>query len=378
MGNRHMEKQAPVILLNGSLADSVLRFRGPLISDLISRGYSVHVSAPGLEGAVAADVAALGAMPHNVTLARAGSGLIGDSLYALSLYRLIKAHGVDIVIGYTIKPNIWGSLAARAAGVRSVSMVTGLGFAFIPGPGWKRRLTQWIAHRLYRLATTANSHIVFQNRDDHRDFAAAGCLSPSAAVVIVDGSGVDTQHFAVAALPAEPVFLVIARLLWTKGIREYVEAARIVRARLPDARFLLAGYLDDGPDGASQADLDSWIGEGIEFLGQLADIRPAMATASAYVLPSYREGTPRTVLEAMAMGRPVITTDAPGCRETVRDGVNGFLVPIQSVSDLAEAMIALGSDADLRQQFGAASRQMVEARYAVERVNRQLIDGLAL
>jgi glycosyltransferase involved in cell wall biosynthesis len=177
-------------------------------------------------------------------------------------------------------------------------------------------------------------------------------------------------------LPKAPVFLSIARLLHSKGLEEYAEAAMRVRKSFPGARFLLAGMLDTGPDAIDRAVLDRWIAGGIEYLGHLDDVRPAIADSSVFVLPSWREGTPRTVLEAMSMGRPIITTDAPGCRETTRTGENGFLVPVRDSENLARAMLALAIDEHRREAMGAASRAIAESKYSVTSVNRDLLEKL--
>lgn len=366
------------ILINGSHPQYLVNLRGPLVRDLVARGYRVHVSSPDLEGSYHDEAVKLGAIPHNVPLRRTRVSIWGDIAYHNFLHGLIRETGADFVLNYTIKPNIWGSLAARRAGVRSASMVTGLGFAFIEGRGALRAMTQRIAQRLYRMATNANSHVVFQNPDDLADFVAAGCLGDSAKAVMVNGSGLDLGHYAVAPLPAEPVFLSLARLLRSKGLEEYADAAARVRAEIPEARFLLAGMLDTGPDAVSREELDRWIESGIEYLGHLNDVRPAIAQASAFVLPSWREGTPRTVLEAMSMGRPIVTTDAPGCRETTTNGVNGYLIPVRDSRALAEAMIRLGRDAELRSTMAAESRLIAERKYAVDKVNQDLIEKLGL
>lgn len=366
------------ILLNGSHAHYLYNFRSHLVQAMIERGHTVHVSSPGLIGAFADHFRSLGAHPHDVPLKRTKVSFLGDIAYCHSIRRLIGEERIDFVLNYTIKPNIWGSFAARLAGARSASMVTGLGFAFIDRKGVARLLTQKIAQRLYAIAARANSHVIFQNPDDRDDFIRAGCLSDPRKVIMTNGSGVDLRRYSRQPLPDAPIFLTIARLLYSKGLSELVEAATIVRATVPGSRFLLAGMLDTGPDAVSREQLDAWIASGIEYLGHLDDVRPAIASSAVFVLPSWREGTPRTVLEAMAMGRPIITTDAPGCRETTRDGENGYLVPVQNAEALARAMIDLARDTNRRQQMADASRRVAEEKYDVGKVNARLLDDLGL
>jgi glycosyltransferase involved in cell wall biosynthesis len=196
---------------------------------------------------------------------------------------------------------------------------------------------------------------------------------------VVNGSGVDVTAFAVAPLPTEPHFLLIARLLGDKGVREYAQAAQRTREIYPQARFSLVGWLDENPDSISQAELDSWVREGtLNFLGRLSDVRPALASCSVFVLPSYREGTPRTVLEAMAMGRAVITTDAPGCRETVVNGDNGFLVSVKSVAALTVAMTRFLDDPELAVRMGRRGRYLAEQKYDVHKVNAMMLKEMWL
>src|SRR6185369_10911720 len=197
---------------------------------------------------------------------------------------------------------------------------------------------------------------------------------------VVNGSGIDVDSFAVAPLPPGPQrFLLIARLLGDKGVREYAQAARRVRSLHPAVRFVLVGWIDENPDAIRQSELDVWVADGtVEYLGRLSDVRDAIAACTVYVLPSYREGTPRTVLEAMAMGRAVITTDAPGCRETVIDGQNGFLVPVKSVVALAEAMLKFIDDPSLAPQMGAHSRQVAEEKYDVHKVNALMLNKMGI
>lgn len=365
-------------MLNGSLPQSVLNFRGPLVRDLVAAGHRVTAVAPDITPDLARDIRALGAEPRAIPLQRGGINPLADLRYFASLKSVIAEIGPDLVLNYTIKPNIWGSLAARSAGVRSASMVTGLGYTFIQRETWKQRLVGVISRQLYARATAANEVVVFQNEDDRDDFIAAGCLEDPAKARLVNGSGVDTDHFRPVPLPDQPVFLMIARLLVSKGVREYAQAAiRVLRER-DDCRFLLAGDLDATPDSISAEELAEWRAAGIEHLGWIDDVREALAQASVYVLPSYREGTPRTVLEAAAMGRAAIVTDAPGCRETVVDGETGVMVEPRDVDSLESAMMRFASDPALRAAAGARARSFCESKYAVGKVNRQLMDHLGL
>jgi glycosyltransferase involved in cell wall biosynthesis len=222
--------------------------------------------------------------------------------------------------------------------------------------------------------------VFFQNPDDQQVFRARGILSPNSSSVVVNGSGVDLDKFVfISPLKVKPVFLLIARLIGDKGIREFVQAAQLIQRSYPDCRFLLVGGLDSNPDAISQIELDDWIHNGmVEYLGRLDDVRPAIARASVYVLPSYREGTPRSVLEAMAMGRAIITTDAPGCRETVIDGENGFLVPVKSVDALVDAMTRFIEDPDLAVRMGKRSREIAEEKYDVHKVNAVMLKEMGI
>lgn len=366
------------VLINGSFAPSLINFRGKLIECLISRGHHVFASAPNMTSEVAMQIEALGATPVDVALDRTGSGPISDLRYCLALYRVMRRVRPDVVLNYTIKPNIWGSFAARLAGVRSFSMVTGLGFAFIPGAGMARAVMQGIARTLYRYAAALNERLIFQNPDDMADFATAGCLRHPDRVEFVNGSGVDLDHFRPAPLPGDAHFLMIARLLVTKGVREYAEASLACINKGISARFSLAGFLDEGPDAISEDELQRWVAGGLYFIGQLSDVRGALSDCSVYVLPSYREGTPRTVLEAMAMGRPVIVTDAPGCRETVEHGRNGLTVPVRNTVALAAAMEELARSPDRRALMASESLQLVRTKYDVNEVNGRMAEILGL
>ncbi|MGA0582324.1 MAG: glycosyltransferase family 4 protein [Castellaniella sp.] len=371
------------LLLVGGFAESLLNFRGALIEDLLRAGVEVHVAAPGLsDGVLSQALRDRGAIPHDIPLQRTGMNPASDLLALHGLWRLMRDLRPDVFLGYTIKPVIYGLLAARMAGVkRRYALITGLGYAFLDQPkGLKARVVSGAARGLYRVALLGAHRVFFQNPDDQALFRALGILGKRVESVVVNGSGVDVRHFAQALVPESGVvFLMIARLLGAKGVREYAQASSRLRSEFPSVVFRLAGWIDGGPDSISADELAAWVNQGhVEYLGKLADVRPALRECSVYVLPSYREGTPRTVLEAMAIGRAVVTTDAPGCRETVIDGVNGYLVPVGSGDGLADAMRRFLVEPSLARKMGEQSRRMVEERYDVRRVNAEMLRGMEI
>jgi len=372
----------PVFLLVASFPDSLIKFRGPLIEALWEAGCQVHVAVPGLSGDsdIASRLSELGVQVHDIPLQRTGMNPVKDLSALFALRKLMRKIRADYVLGYTIKPVIYGSLAAWMAGVENrSSLITGLGYAFTGEATGLRKVLRTLIQQLYRFSLSRNLLVFFQNPDDEALFRQLSLLKPAIPSCVVNGSGVDVAEYTVAALPETPSFLLIARLLGDKGVREYAQAAALVKQRFPNVMFRLVGWIDDNPDAISQVELDAWIAAGtVEFLGKLSDVRPAISESSVYVLPSYREGTPRTVLEAMAMGRAVITTDAPGCRETVVDGDNGYLVPVQDVSALAAAMIKLVESPARVAAMGTRSRQMAEDKYDVHKVNAVMLREIGL
>ena len=375
-----MHLSSKFILVTGD-AEYALNFRGPLIAALHGRGFEVHVVAPPLpdDHAVAQRLKVMGVRMHSVLLARTGTNPLADLSTLWNLWRVMRRVRPDYSLGYTVKPVVYGSLAARLAGVKHrFALITGLGYAFQEGRGGRglRRLVQ----QLYALALRQVHKVFFQNPDDESLFRERGIISSSKATVIVNGSGVDLERFALAPLHSAGVrFLLVGRLLGAKGVREYVEAARRVRARHADVRCALVGWIDENPDAILHDELNAWVAEGVvDYLGRMADVRPAIRDCSVFVLPSYREGTPRSVLEAMSMGRPVITTDAPGCRETVVDGVNGFLVPTHSAEALTEAMQRFVDSPALIVSMGAEARRIAEEKYDVHKVNAVMLHEMAI
>ena len=367
-----------------SFAGSLIGFRKPLIVAMLNKGFEVHVAAPELltNSKVMSELTALGVITHDISMQRTGMNPIADLRALLSLWRLMRRIKPHYFLGYTIKPVIYGTLAAWLARVpKRFALITGLGFAFMGEEDGQRSKVRAVVQGLYRTALKRSHTVFFQNPDDEALFRQLNILNPATKSCVVNGSGVDVAQFEVApfSLEKSPRFLLIARLLGDKGVREYVQAALQVKQRYPEAQFDLVGCIDTNPNTITQPELDSWVAAGtVNFLGRLSDVRPAIADCSVYVLPSYREGTPRTVLEAMAMGRAVITTDAPGCRETVVDGDNGFLVPIKDANALAQAMLRFIEKPELMARMGQRSRSIAEEKYDVHKVNAQMLKGMGL
>lgn len=378
---RAAEPSGRKFLLIASLSESLLNFRGPLIAALQARGLQVHVAAPDLpvEDVTRLQLKALGLTVHNTRMRRTGVNPLWDLGTLFSLWLLMRRLRPHYVMGYTIKPVIYATLAAWLAGVpRRFALVTGLGYAF-QGEGQRGGLRA-LVQRLYAIALSRVDKVFFQNPDDEALFRQRGILAVGTPSCVVNGSGVDVGSFTVAPLPlGPPRFLLMARLLGDKGVREYAQAARRIRAVHPGVRCALVGWIDLNPNAITRAELETWVNEGgVEFMGRLSDVRPAIADSSVYVLPSYREGTPRTVLEAMAMGRAIITTDAPGCRETVVDGDNGFLVPVKSVDALEQAMLKFINDPALAARMGQRGRQVAEEKYDVHKVNAVMLREMGI
>lgn len=371
------------IVLFSSNSSSLLLFRGEFMRKLVGRGMRVIALAPDFDPLGREGIRALGAEPFDVTLDRTGLSPLHDLRDLVRLTRLLRRLAPDAVIGYFIKPVIYGSLAAKLAGVpRRFALIAGLGYVFTPTgqrDSWTRKALRFGVSNLYRLALSLCDRVFFLNPDDRDHFLDAGLVG-SDKVVLLPSEGIDLERFSPVPPIISPIrFLVIARLLREKGLVEFAEAARIVRERHPNVEFHLVGGLDPKPGSLSQELVESWVREGVlDWKGELADVRPAIAMSSVYVLPSYREGKPISTQEAMAMARPIITTDVPGCRDTVEDGVNGFLVPVRDSRALAEAMIRFIDEPNLIPAMGAESRGLAERKFDVATVNRTIADAMDL
>ena len=351
---------------------TVYNFRGDLIKEIVKRGYEVVVTGP--DRTDVDKIEALGARFVEIPMNKTGTSILADWRYCQALTKLFKQEKPDVTLGYTVKPCIYGAIAAKRAGVKNInSMITGGGYTFI-ATSMKARLLGMIVRTLYRIGLKRADHVIFQNNDDLNEFCDRGLVKRDKCFV-VNGSGVNMEHFKPAPFPQQLTFLMISRLLKSKGVGEYLEAARIVKEKHPEVRFMLLGkYETNMQDALSKEYVQKFIDDGIvERFEETDDVRPYYAQCSVYVLPSYREGTPRTVLEAMATGRPVITTDTQGCRETVVNGKNGFLVPVKAVHSLADRMLWMIENSETIPRMGEASRQFAAEKFDVNKVNDAIL-----
>lgn len=367
------------VLVVGSHSQSLLNFRGELLREIVSRGHAVTAVGPDESTETASALREIGVEYRSAPLKRASISPLQDIAYALRLRHIISEVKPDLYLGYTIKPVVYGNIAARLGKVpHRCALITGLGSTFI-ADGLGRAVLRRGVILLYRLALSGADVVVFQNPDDRAEFLTRQLVKKEKTRVVA-GSGVDLRAFESTPIPTDPfVFLLVARLIREKGIGEFVEAARLLRSKYPAVRFQLVGPIDENPSAISEAEVRAWEREGvIEYLGETSDVRPYLRRSTVFVLPSYREGTPRTVLEAMATGRAIITTDVPGCRETVTDGKNGFLVPKGDHVALAESMERFLKNPELLIEMGQASLAMAQTKYDVRLVNSQMITHLGL
>ncbi len=376
-------------VLLGAYPDSVVAFRGDLIRELVSVGYDVTVMTAAATPAVRGEIEALGVDFRPYSIERNSLNL-GSDLRTLSELRTAFAElRPEFILAYTIKPIIWGGIACRLSNwgrgpeAQYFALVTGLGYAF-QGGSLKRRLLRAVVTRLYRVALKRARGVIFQNADN-RDLFVERRIVPAEKCHVVNGSGIPMDEFAQSALPGvskeggAPHFLLIARLLGEKGIREYFQAAAQVKAKYPEAQFSLVGPEDPSPDGIPVDEVRRWQEAGVgKYYGATTDVRPFLADCHVYCLPSYHEGMPRTVLEALAIGRPILTTDVPGCRETVEPGVNGWLVPAADVGALVERMVWFIEKREQWQAMGDASREIAEEKFDVRKVNEKMLEILGI
>ena len=364
------------IFLVSRCAWTLFNFRAGLMRELVKNGNTV------IGGGAAGDgfepkIEALAVKFNGLPVDKKGINPRADVKLFWTLYRWYREERPDIVHHFTIKPVIYGSIAARMARIpKIVNTVTGLGYVFT------NEKTAWLRHlvvELYRISLNCADFTFFQNQDDYDFFLSRGLVKKSG-TSLLPGSGVDCEHFSPVPGPnplekSQPTFLMVSRLLKDKGIYEFVEAARLVKEHYPKARFQLLGRRDvRNPNVVPESDLKNWDNQGlVSCLGEVTDVRPMMAKSDVVVLPSYREGIPRALLEAAAMAKPIITTDAVGCREVVDDEINGLLVPVKDAPALARAMERMINNPEMRKSMGKAGRKKVEREFDEKIVIKKIL-----
>jgi len=375
------EKLRETIVVLGGQPEYLSGLRGPMIRDFIRRGYEVVAIGAEEHADVRAVLEGWGARYLVVPMRRTGLNPFSDLALLIGLYRTLRRLNPDIFFGYTLKPVAYGLLAARLAGIKQrYGLIAGRGYPFLPGPGFKRKVSRVVATALYRVSLRSASGVIFQNEDD-RDFFRRSLMSINTPHVRVFGSGVELDRHRAAPLPPGPlVFLLVGRLVAHKGVFDFIEAARILKPAYPLVSFRVLGPTDPSPNGLSNAAVEQLQREAVvEYLGSTDDVRPIIAESHVFVLPSHGgEGVPRSILEAMAAGRPIITTSTPGCSDTVVAGANGYLVPPHNPLALAEAMRSLIENPDRVEQMGVASLDLARRQFDVVNVNKGIAEFIGL
>lgn len=365
-----------MVLISQNVSPGLLVFRKDLIRYLVDAKHTVYCFAIDYDDKGKAAIEGLGAIPVDYTLNKKGLNPIKDFIDTFSLSKKLKEVKADVVFSFFIKPSIYGTLAAWLARVpRRIAMLEGLGYIHTPlatGVSFKKRTLQVVHGVLSTLSYSVANEVLFLNPDDPKDLSRKSWLNQEK-LRVIGPIGLDLENY-----PFSPIsknkhvcFIFIARLLAEKGIFEYLAAARLVKNKYPEVNFVVLGGLDlDNPAALSKSQLNAVINEGlIIYPGHVNNVHEWIADSHAFVLPSYREGFPRSTQEAMAIGRAVITTDVPGCRETVIDGVNGFLVPPWNPQALAEKMIYLIENPEELRRMGEESHSIAVEHYDVHKIN---------
>jgi len=357
---------------------SLFWFRIDMMKSFLAKGYKVVAVGQEPEEDWTEKFSEMGIRYRQLYAERNGTNPIKDLKTLKSIQKIIDEEKPDKIFCYQAKTVIYGSLAAHSRKIHDIfPLIAGLGSVF-RGSGLKNQVIRQILKTEYRMALKHAQAVIFQNPDDMGCFVDERII-PQEKCRMINGSGVDTSKFVPTVYPETPAFLMIARLIRDKGVQEYLDACRAVKKKYPNVRCLLVGPYDTNPSAIQPEELQKYIDDGsIEYFGEQYDVRPYLEQASVFVLPSYHEGTPKTVLEAMACGRAVITTDAPGCRETVTDGVNGLLVPIKDTDALISAMERLLSDIPLFERMGTEGRKIAVKKYDVNRVNSDIANIMKL
>lgn len=355
-----------------SFTTSLFWFRIDMMKSFLDAGYEVLAVGDAPESEWSERFRELGIRYRQIPVQRNGTNPFHDLKTLMALYKLLKEEKPDKIFSYQAKTVIYGGIAASMLGIRDVyPLVAGVGSVFL-GDGLKKKLVRSILIAEYKLGLRNAPCVFFQNRDDLGVFTSNGII-PESKAVMLNGSGVNIDKFVPTALPEKISFLCISRLIRDKGVCEFLDAAREIHKRHPEVRCVLVGPFDTNPSAIKLEDLQPYIDDGsVEYVGEQKDVYPFLRDCTAYVLPSYHEGTPKTVLEAMASGRPTITTDAPGCRETVTDGVNGYLVPVKNVDVIVDAMEKIIVDPVKTAEMAKTARHIAVEKYDVNKINLKI------
>lgn len=366
------------ILILSSYAPSLLYFREDMIKSIQNKGYEVIAAAPDAEVEWKDKFDELNIRYISISyLERNGTSPLKDILGFFSIMKIILQENPDKVIAYQAKTIIYGSVAAKLSKVKEVyALIGGLGSVIRETD--KSSIAKKILKVEYKTAFKFCNKVFFQNKDDVQEVKNMKLIKEDK-VVMINGSGVNLEKFRPTPMPEETTFLFIGRIIKDKGVLEYIEAAKIVKKKYPKAKVQIVGYFDTNPTSVSEKKIQSYVNdEIIEYLGSTEDVRPFLKNSSVFVLPSYHEGTPKSVLEAMAIGRPIITTDAPGCRETVINGLNGFLVPVKNEKLLAKKMIWMIENPREREAMAKESLRICEDKFDVNKVNNVILSTIGL
>ncbi|KIL05833.1 glycosyl transferase family 1 [Stutzerimonas stutzeri] len=370
-----------IALISQNASPGILIFRKSLIEYMVGRGCEVYALALDYTPESKAAVQAMGAIPVDYSLSKAGLNPVRDARDIVSLAKKLKEIQVDVLLAFFVKPSIYGSLAGKVAGIpRRIAMLEGLGYIHTltaSGFSIKKRILQFVHGLLSTIGYSCAGKVVFLNPDDPKDLSRVAWVRAEK-IEILGPVGLDLKSYPYRQIDiSRPVrFIFVARLLVEKGAFEFLKAARIVKCKYPAAEFVVLGGLDkDNPSALSREQLNTFIDDNtILYPGHVENVADWLSGAHVFVLPSYREGFPRSTQEAMAIGRAVITTDVPGCRETVVDGVNGFLVPPWDPVALAEKMFCFVEQPELALEMGMESHRMAVQDFDADMVNEKIFD----
>lgn len=379
--SREKMKKKIAIIVNE--VSTLLHFRKELVLDLVKEGYEVFCLAEGYEPSTKEIIVSWGAKPVEHNLKRSNLNPLADIIEVFKLRKILKDIEPDMVLTCFVKPVIFASLAAKLAGIKKrVGMIEGLGYAFTPSTekkGLKAKIIKFLQIQLYKIALPTLDKVLFLNPDDQRDLLIENNIKVKS-TEILGGIGVNLDYYRYSEpkIKTDVSFIFLGRLLREKGIFEFLEAAKVVKKEKPNTQFLVLGQIDkQNPTAMSEEKLQEYIDDNIiEYLGYVKNVPDYIEKVDVFVLPSYREGVPKSTQEAMAMGKVILTTDVPGCRETVVDGVNGFLVPLFSAEKLAEKMLELINKPILVRSMGVESRRIAEEKFDVRKVNKRIISIL--